>query len=79
MAALLAAALPGLGHIYLGQLKKGLFYLFGAWGLEFIGVDLDLTAIGAIVGVPAGLSGIGLWAHGVFDAYRTAKHMETDL
>jgi TM2 domain-containing membrane protein YozV len=78
-AAGLAALVPGLGHIYLGQYPKGLLYLAGAGGLTFLGFDLDLTVIGAAVGVPMELGALGLWAHGVVDAYRTAQRMETDV
>jgi len=73
-AALLAALIPGLGHIYLGDYKRGLAYLVGTGGLEFFGLDLDLTAIGAVLGVPMELGGVALWAHGVWDAYRRAKY-----
>lgn len=76
LAALLGALIPGLGHIYLGQYRKGLFYLAAAGGLEFFGFDFDLTGIGAALGVPMGLGGFGLWAHGVYDAWRLAKAEE---
>jgi TM2 domain-containing membrane protein YozV len=79
VAALLAGLIPGLGHIYLGQYPKGLLYMAGAGGLTFIGFDLDLTMIGAAVGVPMELGALGLWAHGVLDAYRTAQRMEAEL
>lgn len=69
----LAAVVPGLGHIYLGHYKKGLFYLVAAGGLEFLGFDLDLSVVGAAVGVPMGLGGFGLWAHGVYDAWKLAN------
>jgi TM2 domain-containing membrane protein YozV len=72
----LAALIPGLGHIYLGHYAKGLVYLAGAGGLTFLGLDLDLTVIGAAVGVPMELGALGLWAHGVWDAYQTARRME---
>lgn len=65
--------IPGLGHIYLGHYKKGLFYLLATGGLEFFGFDLDLTAIGAAFGIPMELGGFGLWAHGAWDAYHLAK------
>jgi TM2 domain-containing membrane protein YozV len=78
-AAALAALVPGLGHIYLGHYPKGLLYLAGAGGLTFLGLDLDLTVIGAAVGVPMELGAIGLWVHGVMDAYRTGKAMEEDF
>lgn len=64
---------PGLGHIYLGDLKKGLFFFGAAVGLEVFGLDLDLTAVGAALGIPMGLGGFGMWAYGVVDAYRTAR------
>jgi TM2 domain-containing membrane protein YozV len=78
VAAGLAALIPGLGHIYLGQYPKGLLYLAGAGGLTFVGFDLDLTVIGAAVGVPMELGAIGLWLHGVMDAYKTAQRLESD-
>jgi len=70
------AVLPGLGHFYLGQNVKGFAYLLGVFGLQFFGFDLDLTVIGAAVGVPMELGGAGLWVFSIVDAYRTAKHME---
>ena len=54
-------------------------YLVGAGGLEFLGFDFDLTAIGAVVGVPMELGGFGIWAHGVWDAYRRAKAHNLNL
>ena len=76
---MLAAALaivPGLGHFYLGHNMKGLAYLVGVGGLQFFGFDLDLSVIGAAVGVPMELGGGALWLFSIFDAYRTAKQME---
>jgi hypothetical protein len=43
--------------------------------LQFVGFDLDLTAIGAVIGVPMELGGVGLWLYSIFDAYRTAQRM----
>ncbi len=74
----LAAALaivPGLGHFYLGHNMKGLAYLVGIGGLQFFGFDLDLTVVGAAVGVPMELGGGTLWIFSIVDAYRTAKSM----
>jgi TM2 domain-containing membrane protein YozV len=76
----LAAALaivPGLGHFYLGHNVKGVAYLVGIGGLQFFGADLDLTVIGAAVGVPMELGGGGLWLFSIVDAYRTARRMES--
>ena len=65
--------IPGLGHIYLGHYKKGAFYMVAAGGLQFLGFDLDLTAIGAALGIPMELGGLGLWAHSAWDAYHMAR------
>ena len=76
---LLAAVLslvPGLGHIYLGRYPKGFAYLAAAGALEVFGFDLDLTAVGAVVGVPMGLGGVGLWIYCIVDAYRIGKSMQ---
>ena len=74
----LAAALaivPGLGHVYLGQWGKAAGFMGAAGVLEFFGFDLDLTAIGAVVGVPMELGGFGLWLFSIFDAYHTARRL----
>ena len=70
------AVLPGLGHFYLGHNVKGFAYMVGVFGLQFFGFDLDLSVIGAAVGVPMELGGTGLWLFSIVDAYRTAKRME---
>jgi hypothetical protein len=44
--------------------------------LQFFGFDLDLSVIGAAIGVPMELGGAGLWLFSIVDAYRTAKQME---
>ena len=67
------SVIPGLGHIYLGHYRKGAFYLVAASGLEFFGLDLDLTAIGAALGIPMELGGMGLWLHSAWDAYHLAQ------
>lgn len=75
---MLAAALaivPGLGHFYLGHNLKGVAYLVGVGGLQFFGFDLDLSVIGAAVGVPMELGSGTLWIFSIVDAYRTAKSM----
>jgi len=65
-----------MGHVYLGHNMKGLFFLLACGGLEFVGVDLDLTVIGATLGVPLGAGGLGLYAYQIWDAYREAKRLE---
>lgn len=70
------AVVPGLGHFYLGHHTKGFAYLLGVGGLQFFGFDLDLSFIGAAIGVPMELGGGTLWLYSVVDAYRTAKQME---
>jgi TM2 domain-containing membrane protein YozV len=72
------AVVPGLGHFYLGHNLKGVAYLVGVGGLQFFGFDLDLTVIGAAIGVPMELGGAGLWLFSIVDAYRTAKQMEAE-
>ena len=67
---------PGLGHFYLGHKLKGVAYLVGVGGLQFFGFDLDLSVIGAAIGVPMELGGAGLWLFSIVDAYRTAKQTE---
>jgi TM2 domain-containing membrane protein YozV len=77
----LAAALalvPGLGHFYLGENKKGVAFLVGIGGLEFFGLDLDLSIIGALIGVPLEVGGGSLWIFSIIDAYRTARRMEAE-
>ena len=68
------AVIPGCGHFYLGHNKKGIGFLLGIGGLQFFGFDLDLTVIGAALGVPMELGGGALWLFSIVDAYRTAQH-----
>ena len=78
----LAAALaivPGMGHVYLGQNLKGLFFLLACGGMEFVGIDLDLSIIGGLIGVPLGVGGIGLYAFQIYDAWREAKRIEAEF
>lgn len=78
----LAAALaivPGMGHVYLGHNLKGLFFLLACGGMEFVGLDLDLTVIGGLVGVPLGAGGLGLYIYQIVDAYREAKRIEAEF
>ena len=70
------AVVPGLGHFYLGHNVKGIAYMASVFGLQFFGFDLDLSVIGAAIGVPMELGGGGLWIFSIVDAYRTAKSME---
>ncbi|TAN32554.1 hypothetical protein EPN29_07960 [bacterium] len=70
------AIIPGCGHFYLGHNLKGIAYLLGIGGLQFFGLDLDLSVIGLAVGVPMELGGGTLWVYSIVDAYRTAKQME---
>ncbi|HXC75937.1 MAG TPA: hypothetical protein VNU19_02690 [Candidatus Acidoferrum sp.] len=78
---LVAAALavvPGLGHFYLGENRKGIAFLIGVGGLQFFGFDLDLSFIGALIGVPLEIGGGSLWLFSIFDAYRTARRLEAE-
>jgi TM2 domain-containing membrane protein YozV len=72
------AIVPGLGHFYLGENKKGIAYLVGVGGLEFFGLDLDLSIIGALIGVPLEIGGGSLWVFSIVDAYRTARRLESE-
>jgi TM2 domain-containing membrane protein YozV len=72
------AIVPGMGHVYLGHNLKGLFFLLACGGLEFVGVDLDLSVIGGLLGVPLGAGGFGLYVFQIYDAYREAKRIEAE-
>ncbi len=74
--AAMLAVIPGMGHFYLGHNMKGIAYLVGIVGLQFFGLDLDLSVIGLAVGVPLELGGGTLWVFSIVDADRHAKQME---
>jgi hypothetical protein len=76
--AALLAIIPGMGHLYLGHNVKGMGFLGGILGMQFFGFDLDLSVIGAAIGVPLELGGGTLWVYSIVDAYRTAKQMEKE-
>jgi zinc ribbon protein len=65
---------PGLGHWYAGAPLKGVAFFAAIVGPLVIGTELDLTVIGAYVGIPLDLGGLGLWAFCAYDAYRTARN-----
>jgi TM2 domain-containing membrane protein YozV len=73
------AVIPGCGHFYLGHNLKGIALLVGIGGFQIFDTSLDLTGIGALVGVPLEIGPAGLWLYSIVDAYRTAKRMEGDL
>jgi len=66
--------IPGLGHWYVGAPLKGLAFFAAIVGPIVVGSELDLTVIGAAVGIPLDLGGLGLWAFCAYDAYRTARN-----
>ena len=68
------SVIPGLGHWYAGAPVKGLAFFAAIVGPLVIGTELDLTVIGAVVGIPLDLGGLGLWAFCAYDAYRTARN-----
>lgn len=65
--------IPGLGHLYAGAPVKGLVFFTAILGPLVIGTELDMTVIGAALGIPLDLGGLGLWAFCAYDAYRTAR------
>jgi hypothetical protein len=75
LAAATLGLVPGLGHLYLGQWRKGLVLLAAFGAVEILGLDLDLSLIGAAVGIPVELGGFGLWIYSVWDAYRSARRL----
>jgi len=77
--AALLAVVPGLGHLYVGDAHRALGFFAAAGGLEFLGFDLDLTAVGAVVGVPMEVGGVGLWLYSIVDAYRAAHRHNREL
>jgi hypothetical protein len=66
--------IPGLGHWYAGAPVKGLAFFAAILGPLVIGTELDLTVVGAALGIPLDLGGLGLWAFCAYDAYRTARN-----
>jgi hypothetical protein len=66
--------IPGLGHWYAGAPARGLVFFAAILGPLVVGTELDLTVVGAAVGIPLDLGGLGLWAFCAYDAYRTARN-----
>lgn len=62
-----------MGHLYAGAPVKGLVFFTAILGPLVIGTELDMTVIGAALGIPLDLGGLGLWAFCAYDAYRTAR------
>ncbi|MGH7910683.1 MAG: hypothetical protein ACREQM_06655 [Candidatus Dormibacteraceae bacterium] len=71
--AAMLGVIPGLGHLYAGHSLKAVA-LFGAFvAALFVGADLDVTVVGAAVGVPLDAGGLGLWLFSIWDAYWTVR------
>jgi hypothetical protein len=68
------SVIPGLGHWYAGAPVKGLAFFAAIVGPLVLGTQLDLSVVGAAVGIPLDLGGLGLWAFCAYDAYRTARN-----
>ncbi len=66
--------IPGLGHWYAGAPVKGLIFFAAILGPLVVGTELDLSVVGAALGIPLDLGGLGLWAFCAYDAYRTARN-----
>lgn len=66
-------AVPGLGHLYAGHRVKGVALFCGFVAAMVVGTDLDMTMIGATVGVPIDAGGLGLWLFSIWDAYWTVR------
>lgn len=65
--------IPGLGHWYAGAPLRGLAFFGAILAPIVIGTELDLTVVGAILGIPLDIGGVALWVYCGFDAYRTAR------
>jgi Double zinc ribbon len=77
-AATFLSIVPGLGHWYAGASRRGLIFFVAIVGGEVLGIDLDLSLIGDIVGIPLGVGATGLWIFCAFDAYRTAARRRAE-
>lgn len=65
--------IPGLGHWYAGAPMKGALFFAAIVGPLVLGTELDLSVIGAPLGIPLDFGGFGLWAFCAYDAYRIAR------
>jgi hypothetical protein len=65
--------IPGLGHWYAGAPWRGLAFFAGILAPIVVGAELDLTVVGAILGIPLDIGGVALWIYCAVDAYRTAR------
>jgi hypothetical protein len=77
-AAAFLSIVPGLGHWYAGASRRGLIFFVAIVGGEVLGIDLDLSLIGDIVGIPLGVGATGLWIFCAFDDYRTAARRRAE-
>ncbi len=71
--AALLSVVPGLGHWYSGAPARGAIFFLAIVGPEVLGIELDLSVVGAAIGIPLELGGLVLWAFCAVDAYRTAR------
>lgn len=76
--AALLSIIPGLGHWYAGAPRRGFVFFVAIVAGEVLGIDLDLSLIGDVVGIPLGAGATGLWVFCAFDAYRTAARRRAE-
>jgi RNA polymerase subunit RPABC4/transcription elongation factor Spt4 len=74
----LLSIVPGLGHWYAGAPRRGFVFFVAIVAGEVLGIDLDLSLIGDVVGIPLGAGATGLWVFCAFDAYRTAARRRAE-
>ncbi len=64
---ILAIVLGGIGHVYLGFLKKGLV-------IFFVGIALDIVLV-FLIGYLGYIPAIAFWIWQIIDAYKTHKRL----
>lgn len=82
LAAVLSFLIPGFGQVYSGERRKGMgFFLVGTAFTTFeiflIGNNYRGTELGPII--VAGISIILLWISIVYDAYKSAKEINSQI
>ncbi|MCL2235815.1 MAG: hypothetical protein FWB98_05180 [Defluviitaleaceae bacterium] len=70
---LMLAFLPGLGHMYLGLIRRGLFYLAGTAFLVFLTVQFAMTI--PLMTILTGFSIFALMAVGFFEGFALRRDM----
>jgi TM2 domain-containing membrane protein YozV len=72
----------GVGHFYVGRIRRGLAFLIAGWAINillFISLLFFWLLWPIIITVALGIASFAIWAWSIYDAYSLAKQYNEHL